>query len=168
MSFNNIHEITENLYLGNLSAAEDIDKLKELGIKKILSVLEEINWPKYEDSQFMHKALSIQDVDKQNIIKYFSECLHFIKGDDKVLVHCVNGINRSASIVIAYLMWTKKMTFKDAFEFVERKRFIFPNFGFREQLQLFEKELIKNNYDIEKIKFEEIKWEPKNYNEFLK
>ena len=165
MSYNNIHEITENLYLGNLSAAEDIDKLKELGIKKVLSVLEEINWPKYEDSQFMHKALSIQDVDKQNIIKYFGESLNFIKGDDKVLVHCAAGVSRSASIVVAYIMWDKKMSFKDAFEFVESKRkYINPNPSFKEQLQLFEKELIEKNYDIDKIKFEEIKWEPKEKN----
>ena len=68
MSFNNIHEITENLYLGNLSAAEDIDKLKELGIKKVLSVLDEFSWPKYGDSQFNHKTLAIQDFDEQNII----------------------------------------------------------------------------------------------------
>ena len=104
------------------------------------------------------------DSEKRNIIKHFGECLNFIKGDEKILVHCAGGISRSASIVIAYIMWSKKMPFKEALEFVGDKRYgAFPNPGFQDQLQLFEKELIDNDYDIDKIKFDEIKWEPKNY-----
>ena len=57
------------------------------------------------------------------------------------------------------------MSFKEAFEFVESKRkYINPNPSFIEKLQLFEKELNEKNYDIDKIKFEEIKWEPKEQN----
>ena len=63
-------------------------------------------------------------------------------------------------------MWSKKMPFKEAFEFVKSKRSVVsPNQAFKNQLQLFEKELIENNYDIDKIKFSEIKQEAKNYNE---
>ena len=35
-----------------------------------------------------------------------------------------------------------------------------PNDGFKDQLKLFEKLLVDNNYDIDKINFSEIKWEP--------
>ena len=74
------------------------------------------------------------------------------------------GSSRSASFVIAYIMWNKKMSFKEAFEYVKSKRkTILPNPGFTEQLELFEKELIEKNYDIDKINFSEIKWEPKDY-----
>ena len=31
---NDMDEITENLYLGNLNGAKNIEKIKELGIKK--------------------------------------------------------------------------------------------------------------------------------------
>ena len=61
------------------------------------------------------------------------------------------GVSRSATIVIAYLMWKKKMKFDEAFSFVQKKRTIVPNYGFKQQLKLFEKELEKNEYDINKI-----------------
>ena len=70
------------------------------------------------------------------------------------------GASRSATIVIAYLMWAKKMSFNDAFNFVKGKRLIIPNLGFKQQLEMFEKLLIDNNYDIDKINFKEIKWKP--------
>ena len=165
--YNNIDEITENLYLGDYNGAQNIDKIKKLGIKKVLSLLNGV-FPNYDDKDnIIHKTLLVDDVIDQNIFKHFGECLNFIKGDDKVLVHCAAGASRSATIVIAYIMWTKKMSFKDALEFVQQKRFIvYPNCGFRDQLQLFEKELIEKKYDIDKINFEEIKWEPKNYYDY--
>ena len=168
LKYNDIDEITENIYLGNLCGAGDIDLLKKLGIKKVLSLLEEFGWPKYNESDnFIHKTINVHDFDQENIIKYFGECFNFIKGDDKILVHCAAGASRSASVVIAYIMYIKKMSYKDALEFVRSKRFVvYPNPGFRDQLQLFEKELIEKNYDIDKIKFDEIKWEPKNNYEY--
>ena len=138
-------EITENLYLGKLSGAKNIDKIKKLGIKKVLSLTEEFCWPNYNESDnIIHKKLIVGDSERQNIIKYFGECLNFIKGDDKVLVHCAGGISRSPTVVIAYIMWSKKMSYKEALEFVREKRYgVFPNAGFRDQLELFEKELIE-------------------------
>ena len=159
---NNIDEILDKLWLGNKSAAKDINDLKNKNIKKILTIMDK-DEPKYNDEDgFKHKIINIKDLSEQNIIKYFGECLNFIKGDDNVLVHCLSGASRSGSIVIAYVMWIKKMSFNNAFNFVKGKRFIvYPNYGFRQQLKMFEKLLINNEYDIDKIKFDEIKWEPK-------
>ena len=161
---NPMDEIIDNLYLGDISSGEDVNKLKELGIKKVLSILDGW-WPEYNESDnITHKKLMVHDYDQENIIKHFGECINFIKGDDKILVHCAAGASRSATIVIAYLMWIKKMSSKEALRFVQNKRrIVWPNPGFKDQLELFEKELKEKNYDIDKIKFEEIKWEPKNY-----
>ena len=52
------------------------------------------------------------------------------------------------------------MSFDDALKFVkEKRRVVCPNYGFQEQLKIFEKNLIENNYNIDKIKFKDIKWE---------
>ena len=158
---NDIDEIIENLYLGNFSASENIQQLKDLGIKKVLSVIDFNDFPNYKDENIIHKSVEVSDFDYQNIIQYFGECLNFIKGEEKVLVHCMAGASRSATIVIAYLMWIQKMKFDDALHFVKSKRpIVYPNDGFQKQLKIFEKLLEDNNYDIDKINFSEIKWEP--------
>ena len=108
---------------------------------------------KKEDG-FIHKTIDVIDMDYENIIQYFGECLNFIKGNEKTLVHYGAGVSRSATIVIAYIMWTKKMKYEEAFRFVKKKRNnVHPNSGFIEQLKIFENILIENDYDIDKIDF---------------
>ena len=158
ITFNDMDEIDENLWLGNIYAAENITELKNKGIKKILTVMNGFK-PKIPlKEEFIHKQFEIKDLSNQNIIQYFGDCLNFIKGDEKVLVHCQAGASRSASIVIAYLMWKKRKKYDEILKLVKSKRFIVsPNFGFKEQLIAFEKVLADNDYDIDKIKFNEIK-----------
>ena len=166
MTYNidHVNEITEGLYLGNLFTANNIEVLKNLGITKVLSLIERFRIPKFnEQDNIKHKVILINDSLQENIIKYFGECLNFIKGEEKVLVHCAAGTSRSATIVIAYLMWkNKEMTFEKVFNYVKEKRpVVNPNLAFQDQLQLFEKILKENDYDIDKIKFNEIEWKPK-------
>ena len=156
---NELDEINENLYLGDYSSSLNIEKLKEIGIKKVLTVMEYTKRPNYNPEEFIHKRFVIDDDDNQNIIQYFGECLNFIKGEEKVLVHCMGGASRSATIVIAYLMWTNRWNFDETFDYVTDKRpIVFPNYGFQKQLKLFEKLLNENNYDINKINFAAINW----------
>ena len=113
----------------------------------------------YKEHGLNQKIINISDYNDENIIQYFGECLNFIKGEEKVFVHCAAGESRSATIVIAYLMWNKKMTFDKAYNFVKEKRSrIYPNFGFRQQLQKFEKLLFENGFNISNIYFRSIKW----------
>ena len=159
---NGFDQITEKIYLGDYTSANDIPKLKEEGIKKVLTVMDYDDGQIYDPNEFTHLKFNVCDDEYQNIIQYFGECLNYIKEkDEKVLVHCMAGASRSATIVIAYLMWTQKLKFDKAFDLVKSKRqIVCPNDGFQEQLKLFEKLLIENDYDINKINFKEIKWTP--------
>ena len=155
-----IDEILEGkLWLGSFDPG-NINILKEKGITKILSLMDgDSSNFSYKEHGFKQKIINIMDYDDENIIQYFGECLNFIKGDEKIFVHCAAGESRSATIVIAYLMWYKKMTFDKAYNFVKEKRpRIYPNFGFRQQLQTFEKLLFENGFNISNIYFRSIKW----------
>ena len=149
---NGIDHIIDNVYLGNIDGALNVDNLKYEGISKILSVTD-VGAPHYKkEDNFIQKVIKVIDVPNQNIIKFFVECFKFIIGEEKVLVHCMSGASRSAAIVIAYLMWFHRMPYQDAFNFVSRKRWcVLPNSGFRFQLKQFEKLLKENNYDLSLI-----------------
>ena len=160
-----IDEIEEGkLWLGSFDLG-NVEALKEKGITKILSLMDgDPSNFSYKDKGFTQKVIDIMDYDSENIIQYFGECLNFINGDGKVFVHCAAGESRSATIVIAYLMWKKKMTFDKAYNFVKQKRSrIYPNFGFRQQLQMFEKLLFENGFNISNIYFRSIKWKPSEH-----
>ena len=58
-----------------------------------------------------------------------------------VLVHCLAGVSRSVTIMIAYLICSKRMQLAEAIEHVRRRRpNISPNFNFMGQLLEFEKQ----------------------------
>lgn len=83
------------------------------------------------------------DAPQQNIIQYFDETFDFIhhvlEGEGRVLVHCVAGVSRSATIITAYLMRLKGLRYKAALAMLKRVRpFVTPNDGFLEQLRLYQ------------------------------
>lgn len=55
-----------------------------------------------------------------------------------ILVHCLAGVSRSPTIVAAYLMFKKRLRYKEALAIIKQTRpFVNPNPGFIEQLKLF-------------------------------
>lgn len=73
-----------------------------------------------------------------NIAVYFEQAAKFIhdalKSNGKVLVHCVVGISRSATLVIAYLIIYRGMNAAEALTHVFKQRRVFPNVGFLHHL----------------------------------
>ena len=150
-------QITDNIYLGDINAAH-INNLKKENISKVLTVTDN-RAPHYnKEDKINQRIIKVSDTMGTNIIKHFGECLRFIEGDDKILIHCIAGQSRSATIVIAFIMWKQKLSFEEAFNLVNGKRKVVnPNFGFIAQLKIFEKLLIDNEYDINQINFYKIK-----------
>ena len=152
-----IDKITDKIYLGGLEGLKENDYFKKENINSILSITNDL--PKTDlDKSINHKIIDIGDLYSENIIKYFKECIEFIENNGKIFIHCTCGVSRSASIVIAYLMWKTHSPFNETYLFVKKRRpEIDPNNGFRKQLNIFHKLLEENNYDLNKIDFEQIK-----------
>ena len=153
-----IDKVTDKIYLGCYNGALDVAYLKAEKINNILSLIGNDS-PGYEGGDFTQKVIDIDDFPKENIIQYFKKCIEFIESANKTYVHCMCGISRSSTIVIAYLMWKTHATYNEAYFFVKnRRRYISPNEGFVQQLKIFEKLLKENDYDLNKIDVGKIKW----------
>lgn len=64
---------------------------------------------------------------------------HVLNSRQNILVHCMAGVSRSASMIIYYLMRKYNMSFEDAYKLVKSKRTIVnPNKSFQAQLKLYE------------------------------
>jgi len=87
-------------------------------------------------------VVPLQDVDSQNLLDSLQDCLEFIeKGRNRggVLVHCVAGVSRSAAVVTAYLMHKEHLSAADALSSLRKASpGVCPNYGFMEQLAIFE------------------------------
>ncbi|XP_035809913.1 dual specificity protein phosphatase 16 isoform X2 [Amphiprion ocellaris] len=82
----------------------------------------------------------------EKILPWLDRSVEFIEkakaSNARVLVHCLAGISRSATIAIAYIMKKMDMTLDEAYRFVKEKRpTISPNFNFLGQLLDFEKKI---------------------------
>ena len=84
-------QITDNIWLGDITAANDISSLKALNINKVLSVTDN-RAPHYKkEDNINHRIIKVADLSASNIIKHFGECLRFMKGKENILVHCIAG-----------------------------------------------------------------------------
>jgi dual specificity MAP kinase phosphatase len=128
--------IIDNIYLGSQKCGVDVNKLFELNIKYVL-ILGKGMTRNFND--VIYKVIEIDDSLEQDLSNYIKEALKFIsesqQNNSNILVHCVSGISRSASIVIAYIMDKHKMNYDQAFSYVKTKRVtIRPNSNFIAQL----------------------------------
>ncbi|KAM7387753.1 hypothetical protein PAMP_023972 [Pampus punctatissimus] len=96
---------------------------------------------KQEDMTYL--CISAADHSKQNLMQYFRDSIMFIhesrmKGEG-CLVHCVAGVSRSVTLVVAYIMTVTGRGWVESLAAVRAARpCAGPNLGFLRQLEEFE------------------------------
>lgn len=114
-------KIEKFLYLGNFSAAFNERIIRDHGINHVVQLFE------VEPHHSVKRlVIPIRGGRTTDITPILGKALSYIETaidkEETVLVHCKHGRNRSASIVIAYLMAKKKWDFDTAFQYVYNKR----------------------------------------------
>lgn len=166
------HHVRDHVFLGSQMCAQDYDFLIKNNITKILVVGEGLECPFETNPRFTYSEIPVLDMQEEQIIKYFGKAFDFIDnrvnefGDTtgNVLVHCVAGISRSATIVIAYLMRKYGMSYFEALNYVQQKRpIVDPNPGFVKQLQKYERQLRMEG--VIKSKTGAVTWAAREWND---
>ncbi len=125
------------LILGNLQDALNKDNV--INIDAVLSVFNEGDNFKDEFSKKDWLVIDILDSVDQNIEQHFEKAFDFLDSMEKqnktCIIHCHAGINRSATIALAYFIKKTGIKLFDAYEFLSLMRpGIIYNIGFRKQL----------------------------------
>lgn len=145
--------ISGALYLGSYSAFLEPTNLSQNAITSVVQVVD----PTFMGEGHAHHGrkldiyrLDILDSTSADLKPHLEATVRWI--DDRlrkgynVLVHCQQGVSRSAAVVIAYLIYTHSMSYEAAFDFVRKRRAcIKPNAGFVRALQEWEKQWRTNS-----------------------
>jgi atypical dual specificity phosphatase len=161
------HEIRPRLYLGSLPAALDPDEVHERRLTHVVNCLhptaayfkEALPAPGeglrarqhayVPPARLEYLSLDLADVPEEDLLRVLPETTAWIgravrasEAHNRVLVHCVAGVSRSATVVAAYIMATEGLSAARALREVQAKRNCAnPNPGFRAQLIRWEERL---------------------------
>lgn len=155
----NAHEIAAGLWLGDIATAHNEAALLERGITHVVCAVLGVS-PPFPDT-FAYMTVPVRDIHDEDMLPHLASTCAFI--DDalaeggRVLVHCVCGVSRSATITAAWLLRDRLRAsvaageaLGTASELVERtindmravRGCVDPNPAFREQLRAFAEGLL--------------------------
>uniref|UniRef100_A0A6A7FSF3 protein-tyrosine-phosphatase n=2 Tax=Hirondellea gigas TaxID=1518452 RepID=A0A6A7FSF3_9CRUS len=133
------------LYLGSQHDANNRQMLQDHCVLYELNV--SISCPKpdfVQDSHFLR--IPVNDNFSEKLTPYFWDAFNFIdkvrESGGSVLVHCLAGISRSATVAIAFVMKHLHLPYEEAYRYVKNRRpTISPNINFVGQLLELDKHL---------------------------
>ncbi len=161
-----MNRIIKNLYLTGWSASVDEEELVKNNIKCIIGLTTFSKSPQtlnlYKKLGIAYLHITVPDHPITNLHQYFSITNNLIykciSEGKNVLIHCMMGVSRSTTIVLAYMMKIYYMKHRQLcncndtsilpklIEYVRSKRpVINPNPGFVIQLKQYEKNLMIAN-----------------------
>lgn len=134
--------IQEGIYIGTRADARNLANARLPGDKlRILTV--DLESLQIEEDGVLTKHVPCLDQPEADLLSFFDECSEFItsglKNKQNVIVHCLEGVSRSATVVLAHVMYSNQMSLDEATDFIKS---VYPkanpNVGFLEQLKLYE------------------------------
>ncbi|KAH6639128.1 protein-tyrosine phosphatase-like protein [Boeremia exigua] len=160
------------LYIGGLYALYQTDLIRAAGITHVLSVIDYDPLLQDKFSHLKHLHIRADDHPNEDLLQHLPEAVRYIDqglgefrnakaventgaqdaNDDAggVFVHCAMGKSRSATLVVAYLMWRYRIDAETALrQLCEGRPVCDPNPGFKEQLLVWE-QMCKSQTDAER------------------
>ncbi len=141
------------MYLGGRLAAQNWEWLQQCGIRTVVNVTGDVTNYYENEEGFRYHRCEIEDTHGSQISLHFDTTAELIRKELEegraVLCHCREGLSRSPTIVIAFLMQEMNMTVEDALKMVEEKNgMIRINKGFLAELNGLHKQLFNQDSSL--------------------
>jgi len=142
----NAHEVLPNVFVGDVYSAHNTREMKRLGFTHVVNVACGVAPAYPKDFTYLH--IPLLDCVGENIQDHFHKTSKFIAQaiaeGGRVLIHCLKGVSRSATIAAAYTMQALDTNPEDAVKILQCNRpVIKPNSGFMNQLEWYHRSLQK-------------------------
>uniref|UniRef100_A0A673UJI2 Dual specificity protein phosphatase n=1 Tax=Suricata suricatta TaxID=37032 RepID=A0A673UJI2_SURSU len=156
--YTHVNEVWPQLYIGDEATALDRYGLQKAGFTHVLNAAHgrwnvDTGPDYYSDMAIEYHGVEADDLPTFDLSVFFYPAAAFIDAalshhHSKILVHCVMGRSRSATLVLAYLMIHKNMTLVDAIQQVAKNRCVLPNRGFLKQLRELDMQLVQQRRQV--------------------
>eukprot|EP00892_Ulva_mutabilis_P004666 jgi/Ulvmu1/2571/UM014_0022.1 len=131
-------QVTASVYLGDIQAVQEA----ALAPKRFTHVVSVVDFDVEVPDGVDHHVIKVLDQDDANLLDCLDDAIEFIEeacdDDGKVLVHCVSGVSRSASVVVAFMCYSMGLSVNEALDvLILSCPQVSPNEGFIRQLSLY-------------------------------
>jgi protein-tyrosine phosphatase len=148
MNYDNYNKIITGLYLGNYTPAYDKKFILEKKIDLVINCSNDIEFPNFykksiilERPNFKYIRIALDDsfnetdqIIMANNLEKICPIIHkYLKNKQNIYIHCYAGMQRSATIVLCYLIYkdyienNKILSLKKYYKFLKRKRIVVFN-----------------------------------------
>ena len=143
---NDMHELFPRIYISDLKTSLSEYVLDQHGITHVISAVVGTDNEERGDRECVYFPL--MDNTSEDINSYFLKCNEYISRvlaeneTNRILVHCMVGASRSATLIAAFMCATTGHSISDILEGMKSKRdIVCPNPYFLKQLHDYEKVL---------------------------
>lgn len=157
------NEVLPNIFLGDKVTSLKVYLLRRLKVTHVLNAAVgtteyhvQSNEELYTNAKIKYLGIEATDFINFDLTPFYEQAANFIEGaldsGGSVLVHCRQGMSRSAALLLAYMMIKKKIPLEEAVRIIRKEREILPNEGFLQQLIDYEIMLRKKGHFLNQDK----------------
>ena len=138
------HEILTNIWVSDIKTALDKEFITNHNIGVVINCTKDLPFTSLDIKKYrLPVDDNLQDCDKQDMLKYLPEMIDIIllayKTLTPILVYCQVGIQRSPTVIAAFIIRMTGISYEEAIRFIQSKKDMTfrPTINFNQSLQDF-------------------------------
>ena len=156
----NFDVVSSGIILGTRDFANDVGKLKQLGITHVLNVCDDLK--RTDDRLFAESNIAFAHVSFNDVRRRRADCLYLFRMTSahvrkvlaiggKILIYSLLGVNEASAVVIAFMVETYRLSVERAALVVAMKRIVCPDNFLLRQLIRFSNDALTKYLKVDNV-----------------